>query len=250
MSLDVDLDSFHDHLSGADDADSQDMDMNLRHNGQNQAEKRAHHNALERKRRDHIKGSFSDLRDVIPSLNGEKVRVTPIVSSPLFSVRFSQASRAHVLKAATDFIRTIKSKNQQHQQAIEELKKQNASCELQSTRPAGRSESTFVSSPSSSSRTRKGNGPIYAARSHSSRCHDQSRVRTERHPNHTQSIEQRKQSIISLVISHRFVLSLCYWSDNILFFFFFCGSFLWTSFRAHFARFEYERYSRTNKRRV
>ena len=77
MSLDLDLDQFHDHLSGtnisADDADSQDMDMNLRNNGQNQAEKRAHHNALERKRRDHIKGSFSDLRDVIPSLNGEKV---------------------------------------------------------------------------------------------------------------------------------------------------------------------------------
>ncbi|CAF4556481.1 unnamed protein product, partial [Didymodactylos carnosus] len=36
------------------------------------AEKRAHHNALERKRRDHIKGSFSDLRDAVPSLKGEK----------------------------------------------------------------------------------------------------------------------------------------------------------------------------------
>lgn len=37
------------------------------------AEKRAHHNALERKRRDHIKDSFSSLRDSVPALNGEKV---------------------------------------------------------------------------------------------------------------------------------------------------------------------------------
>lgn len=38
-----------------------------------QAEKRAHHNALERKRRDHIKESFHSLRDSVPSLLGEKV---------------------------------------------------------------------------------------------------------------------------------------------------------------------------------
>jgi hypothetical protein len=119
MSLDLDLDQFNDHLNGTgigvDDVDSQDVDMtgNLRNNGPNQAEKRAHHNALERKRRDHIKGSFSDLRDVIPSLKGEK------------------ASRAHVLKAATEYIRTMKSKNQQHQKAIEDLKRQNAAVEIQ-----------------------------------------------------------------------------------------------------------------------
>ena len=80
MSLDLDLDQFNDHLNGTgigvDDVDSEDVDMsgNMRNNGQNQAEKRAHHNALERKRRDHIKGSFGDLRDVIPSLKGEKVK--------------------------------------------------------------------------------------------------------------------------------------------------------------------------------
>ncbi|CAF3679921.1 unnamed protein product [Rotaria socialis] len=120
MSLDLDLDQFHDHLNGssigADDGDSQDVDITVnsrQHNGQNQAEKRAHHNALERKRRDHIKGSFSDLRDVIPSLKGEK------------------ASRAHVLKAATDYIRNMKTKNQYHQKTIEELKRQNAIVELQ-----------------------------------------------------------------------------------------------------------------------
>lgn len=38
-----------------------------------QAEKRAHHNALERKRRDHIKDSFTSLRDAVPALHGEKV---------------------------------------------------------------------------------------------------------------------------------------------------------------------------------
>ena len=34
-------------------------------NGQ---DKRAHHNALERKRRDHIKDSFTGLKDAIPTL--------------------------------------------------------------------------------------------------------------------------------------------------------------------------------------
>jgi hypothetical protein len=45
---------------------------------------------------------------------------------------FFKASRAHVLKAATDFIRIMKTKNQQHQKTIEELKRQNAAVELQS----------------------------------------------------------------------------------------------------------------------
>ena len=39
-----------------------------------QLDKRAHHNALERKRRDHIKESFNSLRDAIPGIHGEKVR--------------------------------------------------------------------------------------------------------------------------------------------------------------------------------
>lgn len=50
-------------------------------------DKRAHHNALERRRRDHIKDSFHSLRDCIPSLVGEKV------------------SRAHILNKATEYIR-------------------------------------------------------------------------------------------------------------------------------------------------
>ncbi len=70
MSLDLDLDQFNDNNIGIDDVD---MASNIGNNGQNQAEKRAHHNALERKRRDHIKGSFNDLRDVVPLIKGEKV---------------------------------------------------------------------------------------------------------------------------------------------------------------------------------
>jgi len=46
-----------------------------------QVDKRAHHNALERKRRDHIKDSFSGLRDSVPSLQGEKVKTNLIISS-------------------------------------------------------------------------------------------------------------------------------------------------------------------------
>ena len=41
-----------------------------------QADKRAHHNALERKRRDHIKDSFHSLRDSVPALQGEKVSIS------------------------------------------------------------------------------------------------------------------------------------------------------------------------------
>jgi hypothetical protein len=43
--------------------------------------KRAHHNALERKRRDHIKDSFHTLRDAIPNIKGEKVSMNSMSSS-------------------------------------------------------------------------------------------------------------------------------------------------------------------------
>ncbi|PFX14792.1 protein max-like isoform X1 [Stylophora pistillata] len=72
-----------------------------------QADKRAHHNALERKRRDHIKDSFAHLRDSIPSLQGEK------------------ASRAQILNKATDYIQFMRRKNHTHQTDIDDLKRQN-----------------------------------------------------------------------------------------------------------------------------
>lgn len=78
------------------------------------AEKRAHHNALERKRRDHIKDSFTSLRDSVPSLQGEKV-----------------ASRAQILKKAADYIQFMRRKNVSHQQDIDDLKRQNNILESQ-----------------------------------------------------------------------------------------------------------------------
>lgn len=75
--------------------------------------KRAHHNALERKRRDHIKDSFHCLRDAIPNIKGEKT------------------SRAQILKAATDYIRQMRTRNNDYQNDIDHLKKQNNEIELQ-----------------------------------------------------------------------------------------------------------------------
>ncbi|XP_053488437.1 protein max isoform X1 [Ictalurus furcatus] len=82
------------------------------------ADKRAHHNALERKRRDHIKDSFHSLRDSVPSLQGEKNFV-------------KQASRAQILDKATEYIQYMRRKNHTHQQDIDDLKKQNALLEQQ-----------------------------------------------------------------------------------------------------------------------
>ncbi|KAG7274298.1 hypothetical protein CRUP_023993 [Coryphaenoides rupestris] len=82
------------------------------------ADKRAHHNALERKRRDHIKDSFHSLRDSVPALQGEKSSV-------------KQASRAQILDKATEYIQYMRRKNQTHQQDIDDLKKQNAVLEQQ-----------------------------------------------------------------------------------------------------------------------
>jgi Max protein len=78
-----------------------------------QADKRAHHNALERKRRDHIKDSFSSLRDSVPSLHGEK------------------ASRAQILKKAAEYIAFMRRKNTTVQADIDDLKRQNKVLEEQ-----------------------------------------------------------------------------------------------------------------------
>ncbi|XP_073950435.1 protein max-like isoform X1 [Choristoneura fumiferana] len=82
-----------------------------------QAEKRAHHNALERKRRDHIKDSFTSLRDSVPALQGEKV--------------VCKASRAQILKKAAEYIQFMRRKNNSHQQDIDDLKRQNNLLESQ-----------------------------------------------------------------------------------------------------------------------
>ncbi|KAK7797905.1 hypothetical protein U0070_020288 [Myodes glareolus] len=76
------------------------------------ADKRAHHNALERKRRDHIKDSFHSLRDSVPSLQ-------------------EKASQAQILDKATEYIQYMRRKNHTHQQDIDDLKRQNALLEQQ-----------------------------------------------------------------------------------------------------------------------
>ncbi|XP_062863786.1 protein max-like isoform X2 [Trichomycterus rosablanca] len=89
------------------DNDNDDIDVD------SDTDKRAHHNALERKRRDHIKDSFHGLRDSVPALQGEK------------------ASRAHILDKATEYIQFMRRKNHTHQQDIDDLKKQNTLLEQQ-----------------------------------------------------------------------------------------------------------------------
>lgn len=108
----------HQYTKAYDDTDDRDIDVESdddeRHSptmGMNN--KRAHHNALERKRRDHIKESFNGLRDSVPSLEGEK------------------SSRAQILNKATEYIQIMRTKNQSHQQDIEDLKRQNRLLEQQ-----------------------------------------------------------------------------------------------------------------------
>lgn len=103
------------------------------------ADKRAHHNALERKRRDHIKDSFHSLRDSVPSLQGEKT---------------FKASRAQILDKATEYIQYMRRKNHTHQQDIDDLKRQNALLEqqvraLEKARSNSRLQSNYSSSDSS-----------------------------------------------------------------------------------------------------
>lgn len=76
-------------------------------------DKRGHHNALERRRRDLIKDSFCKLRDTVPSLQGEK------------------ASRAQILKKAAEYIQTMRKKNQTNQADIDELTRLNKMLEDQ-----------------------------------------------------------------------------------------------------------------------
>ncbi|XP_009858718.1 protein max [Ciona intestinalis] len=88
-----------------------DSDVDDKDSG-NGLSKRSHHNALERKRRDHIKESFNGLRDSVPSLQGEKT------------------SRAQILNKATEYIQDVSRKNNADRQDIDELKKQNNQLEM------------------------------------------------------------------------------------------------------------------------
>jgi len=72
-----------------------------------EVDKKAHHNQLERKRRDHIKASFTSLRDVIPQIRREK------------------SSRAQILKSATEYIQNMSKKNSNMLKDIDNMKRSN-----------------------------------------------------------------------------------------------------------------------------
>jgi len=82
--------------------------------GMSQMDKRAHHNALERKRRDHIKDSFTGLRDAIPTMRGG-----------------DKSSRAQILKKASEYIQYMRRKNSVNQTDLDDLKRQNSHLEAQ-----------------------------------------------------------------------------------------------------------------------
>merc|ERR1712212_641708 len=93
--------------------DVESEDEEYARNGGGTMDKRAHHNALERKRRDHIKDSFTGLKDSIPALQGDKT------------------SRAQILKKASEYIAFMRKKNSTHANDIEDLKRQNQHLENQ-----------------------------------------------------------------------------------------------------------------------
>ncbi|KAH7944842.1 hypothetical protein HPB49_001233 [Dermacentor silvarum] len=71
-----------------------------------EAERRAHHSALERRRRDQIKFTFDCLRDAVPSLQWER------------------ATRAQILKRATDYIQLMQRRNRERLHTIKDLKRE------------------------------------------------------------------------------------------------------------------------------
>uniref|UniRef100_A0A0N4ZGM2 BHLH domain-containing protein n=1 Tax=Parastrongyloides trichosuri TaxID=131310 RepID=A0A0N4ZGM2_PARTI len=91
------------------DGDFSDEDNQLTPSPSMDEDKRAHHNELERRRRDHIKDHFMTLKNSVPLLEGEK------------------SSRAIILKRAVDYILILQSKVKEQQMEIEDLKKHNES---------------------------------------------------------------------------------------------------------------------------
>ncbi|KAH9496134.1 hypothetical protein Btru_012139 [Bulinus truncatus] len=81
-------------------------------------DKRAHHNALERKRRDHIKDSFHSLRDCVPQ-DDNKTNSS------------SKTSRAQILRQAAEYIIRMRDKTMQNDRHITILKQQNEDLQAQ-----------------------------------------------------------------------------------------------------------------------
>jgi len=98
------------------DVESEDEEYG-RNGGGGTMDKRAHHNALERKRRDHIKDSFTGLRDAIPTMKG--------------AGGGDKSSRAQILKKGSEYIQYMRRKNSINQTDLEDLKRQNNHLEAQ-----------------------------------------------------------------------------------------------------------------------
>jgi len=111
---DVDIDSDFD-----DDDDYGSEQMSASVANMTESERRAHHNKLERQRRDQIKESFSSLRDVVPALSSDRAG------------KASSASRAKILQAATEYIQQMTTRNSSVIRDIGDLKKQNKLLEQQ-----------------------------------------------------------------------------------------------------------------------
>eukprot|EP01134_Creolimax_fragrantissima_P007816 CFRG7816T1 len=71
-------------------------------------DKRAHHTALERKRRDHIKDKFAVLHKEVPGL-----------------LENDKVSRSNILTKATDYIVDLSKRNEEYHEEVERLKRQN-----------------------------------------------------------------------------------------------------------------------------
>ncbi|XP_078593650.1 protein max-like isoform X6 [Branchiostoma floridae x Branchiostoma japonicum] len=152
--------------------DERDLDVD------SDADKRAHHNALERQRRDHIKNSFSSLRDAVPALQGEKDAAGQNAAK-------QKASRAQILNKATDYIQYMRRKNQTHQQDIDDLKKQNALLDqqvraLEKARATGNLSSALLNDASSLGlKTRSGSDSSDSEDTHTHTQGQRKRLKTD-----------------------------------------------------------------------
>ncbi|ENN72757.1 hypothetical protein HUJ04_013339 [Dendroctonus ponderosae] len=117
--MDADLyPDYEDDDDGESDEDSDDLyvgqleaSMSSENQYYSQADKRAHHNALERKRRDHIKDSFTNLHNSVPVLQGQK------------------ASRAQILHKSAEYITVMKKRTNDARLYISDLIRTNNTLE-------------------------------------------------------------------------------------------------------------------------
>ncbi|UYV69739.1 MAX [Cordylochernes scorpioides] len=98
-------------------------------------DKRAHHNALERKRRDLIKDSFTNLGDYLPTLRREKV------------------SRAQILKKTADYI--IQMKKKKKNLKMEQGREENPKEPMESDPDSESGENTFPKKENTLGRTQE-----------------------------------------------------------------------------------------------